>query len=134
MSLNENERRIMVAHECQKARQTFAQTESLRRDGFWDGVANRLYYASYHAINALLIRDGYSVRTHHGTSVTFRQLYIKTGILPVCVSEHYSVLQTMREKADYNCSFDATQKLIEPLIEPTKQLIDTILDFIENQK
>ena len=40
----------------------------------------------------------------------------------------------MREKADYNCSFDATQKLIEPLIEPTKQLIDTILDFIENQK
>ncbi len=43
MSLNDEERRIMVEHECRKARQTFAQAETLRRDGYWDGVANRLY-------------------------------------------------------------------------------------------
>ena len=63
MSLNDKERRIMVEHESRKARQTFAQAETLRRDGYWDGVANRLYYASFHAVNALLIH----VRTHHGT-------------------------------------------------------------------
>lgn len=131
MSLNDEERRIMVDHERQKARQTFAQAETLRRDGYWDGVANRLYYASFHAVNALLIHDGHSVRTHHGASAMFRQLYIKTGILPVQVSEHYSVLQTMRDKADYNCSFDATQMLVEPLIEPTKQLIDAVLKLVE---
>ena len=131
MSLNDEERRILVDHERQKARQTFAQAETLSRDGYWDGVANRLYYAAFHAVNALLIHDGHSVRTHHGASSTFRQLYIKTGILPVQVSEHYSVLQTMRDKADYNCSFDATQKLVEPLIKPTQQLIDTVLKLAE---
>lgn len=131
MSLNDEERSIMVEHERQKARQTFAQAISLFRDGFWDGVANRLYYASYHAVNAILIRDGYNVRTHNGASSLFRQLYIKTDILPVQVSEHYSLLQTMREKADYNCSFDATRELIEPLIEPTRQLIDSILKLVE---
>jgi Uncharacterized conserved protein related to C-terminal domain of eukaryotic chaperone, SACSIN len=131
MSLNDEERRIMVEHESCKARQTFAQTETLRREGYWDGVANRLYYASFHAVNALLIHDGHGVRTHHGASALFRQLYVKTGILPVEVSEHYSILQTMRDKADYNCSFDATEQLVEPLFEPTRQLIETVLSQIE---
>lgn len=130
MSLNDDERRIMVEHESQKARRTFAQALSLSRDGFWDGVANRLYYASFHAINALLIHNGQSIRTHHGAGALFRQIYIKTGVLPVDVSEHYSILQTMRDKADYNCSFDATQDIVEPLIEPTRQLIETVLKLV----
>ena len=29
----------------------------------------------------------------------------------------------MREKSDSNCAFDATQDVVEPLIEPTRQLI-----------
>jgi uncharacterized protein (UPF0332 family) len=131
MSLNEEERRIMVDHERQKALQTFAQAELLSKEGYWDGAANRLYYASFHAVNALLIKDGYFVHTHHGASSMFRQIYIKTGILPVQVSELYSVLQSMRDKADYNCSFDASQLLIEPLLEPTRQLIDSIFKQIE---
>ena len=131
MSLNDEERRIMVEHESQKARQTFRQAEILRREGYWDGVANRLYYASFHAVNALLIHDGHSVRTHHGASSLFRQLYVKTGILPVEVSEHYAILQTMRDKSDYNCSFNATEQLVEPLIEPTRQLIEKVLGQVE---
>jgi uncharacterized protein (UPF0332 family) len=131
MSLNDEERRIMVEHESRKARQTFAQAETLSREGYWDGVANRLYYASFHAVNALLIHDGHGVRTHHGASSLFRQLYVKTGILPVEVSEHYSILQTMRDKSDYNCSFDATEQLVQPLIEPTRRLIEIVLGQIE---
>jgi len=131
MSLNDEERRIMVEHESRKARQTFAQAEMLSREGYWDGVANRLYYASFHAVNALLIHDGHGVRTHHGASSLFRQLYVKTGILPVEVSEHYSILQTMRDKSDYNCSFDATEQLVQPLIEPTRRLIEIVLGQIE---
>jgi uncharacterized protein (UPF0332 family) len=131
MSLNDEERRIMVEHESRKARQTFAQAETLSREGDWDGVADRLYYASFHAVNALLINDGHGVRTHHGASSLFRQLYVKTGILPVEVSEHYSILQTMRDKSDYNCSFDATEQLVQPLIEPTRRLIEIVLGQIE---
>ena len=131
MSLNDEERRVMVEHESRKARQTFAQAETLRREGYWDGVANRLYYASFHAVNALLIHDGHAVRTHHGASSLFRQLYVKTGILPVEVSEHYSILQTMRDKSDYNCSFEATEQLVEPLIEPTRWLVETVLGQVE---
>ena len=33
----------------------------LANNEFWDGAANRLYYAAFHAVCALLINDGVSV-------------------------------------------------------------------------
>ncbi|MCM1170381.1 MAG: HEPN domain-containing protein [Bacteroides sp.] len=126
MSLSEEERTILVQHEIEKAYNTLAQVAVLQQAGFWDRVANRLYYAAFHSVNALLIKNGHYVRTHHGANAVFQQLFIKTGILPKETSELYSILQTMREKSDYNCSFGATQSIIEPLIEPTRELLDKI--------
>ena len=40
----------------------------LANNEFWDGAANRLYYAAFHALCALLINDGVSVHTHHGVN------------------------------------------------------------------
>lgn len=126
MSLSEEERSIMVDYEIEKAYGTFAQVEVLQQSGFWDGVANRLYYAAFHAVNALLLKNGHQVHTHHGASAVFQQLFVKTGILPKETSELYSILQTMREKSDYNCSFGATENIIKPLIEPTRNLLEKI--------
>ena len=47
---------------------------------------------------------------------------------------YYAVFHATREKSDYNCSFDATQGLINPLFEPTHQLIDTIAKMVTQQK
>lgn len=45
MSLNEEDRRIIVELELEKADKTFMQVDVLRREGYWDTMANRLYYA-----------------------------------------------------------------------------------------
>lgn len=52
MSLSEEERQIIVSLELSKAKETFAQVDVLRQAAFWDGVANRLYYAAFHAVCA----------------------------------------------------------------------------------
>ena len=43
MSLTDEERSIIVRLELEKARNTFRQTEELRKLGYWDTIANRLY-------------------------------------------------------------------------------------------
>ena len=43
MSLTEEERKIIVGLELEKARNTFGQIEELRKLGYWDTLANRLY-------------------------------------------------------------------------------------------
>ena len=44
MSLNDDERRIIVKLEFEKATNTFAQIKELQKLGYWDTIANRLYY------------------------------------------------------------------------------------------
>lgn len=134
MSLSDEERRTMVEHELNKAHKTMEQVYVLANNEFWDGAANRLYYAAFHAVCALLIYDGISVHTHHGVNSMLYMQYVKTGKLSAGLAKLFSSLQTMREKSDYNCSFNASKEIIEPLIEPTNNLIRQITLLIGEWK
>lgn len=131
MSLNDEERRIIVNLELEKATNTMAQISELQKLGYWDNIANRLYYAVFHAVNALLINDGHPVNTHRGVIAMFGNYYIRTGIFAREDGRLYSDLQTMRNNSDYNCSYDATQQEIEPMIEPSKLLISKVSNYIK---
>lgn len=103
MSLNDEERKILVRKELQRARETFDEIEVLRQAQKWNGAANRIYYSVFHAVNALFINDGLQTVSHKGSHILFGQHYIKTGKLPSEFGRLYNNLQTMREKSDYNC-------------------------------
>ena len=77
MRLNDEERRIIVNLEYEKALSFLRQAESIAALDFWDAVANRLYYAVFHAVSALLVKDGYNVSTHKGTLVMFGHVSIQ---------------------------------------------------------
>lgn len=131
MSLNDEERQIIVNLEKEKALNTFAEIETLRQVGFWNNIANRLYYAAFHAVTALLINDQHNVGTHQGAVIMLHQYYVKTGILSKADGAFYSQLQTMREKSDYNCTYNATEEDTAPKIAQTKQFIDKVLGLIK---
>ena len=130
MSLNDEERRTVVRLQMEKAYANFDQIPLLREAGYWDNVANRLYYSLFHAVSALLIHDGHSVGSHRGAVGAFGQHYVTTGVFSVEDGKHYSRLQGLREKADYNCTYNATEKDIAPKIEPTRRLIEEIEQYI----
>ena len=132
MSLNENERQIIVQRELIKAHEAFDDLELLAQSNRWSGAASRLYYAVFHAVNALLIRDGHQSARHNGSHTLFSQYYIKTGILPTDFGKLYNNLQTLREKSDYNCFFDVTQQDIEEGRVLASQLIAAIEELINS--
>lgn len=131
MSLNDEERQIIVNLEKEKALNTFAEITILRQAGLWNNIANRLYYAAFHAVSALLVNDHHHVGSHQGAVIVLHQFYVKTGILSKQDGAFYSQLQTMREKSDYNCTYYATEEDTAPRIEQTKQFIDKVLSLIQ---
>lgn len=130
MSLSEEERKILVTLEYEKAQSIFKQIEGLRSLEYWDNIANRLYYALFHAVSALLIHDGHQVNTHKGVVVIFGRYYVKDGIFTQEDGKLYSQLQTMREKGDYNCFYQTSEEEVVPMIEPARSLIERIGAFI----
>ena len=104
MSLSNEERNTIVALEMKKAHEAYEDIGILIGANRLNAAANRMYYAVFHAVCALLINDGHHVSTHKGSHALFSQHYIKTGILPREFGQLYNQLQTMREESDYNCA------------------------------
>ena len=126
MSLSIEERNIIVSLELKRARETYDDIGCLISANRLNGAANRMYYAVFHAVCALLIHDGHQVSTHKGSHALFSLHYIKTGILPREYGQLYSQLQTMREENDYNCAYDVEMDEIEQRLKPAKRLIEDI--------
>ena len=134
MSLKEEERQLVVSMELEKAERTFAETDILLQSKLWSNLANRLYYALFHAVSALLINDGYEVGTHKGAVIRFHQYYVKAGIFSTDEGSFYSQMQSLREKADYNCFYDVSETEVTERIEPTRQFIMKVKNIINGRK
>ena len=130
MSLREEERKVIVTLELEKSAKTLAQLDVMVENGIWEMAANRLYYALFHAVCALLISEHHEVGTHRGAVGKFSQFYVKTGLFSREDGRLYSQLQRLREEGDYNCSFDMEKEDVEKKIPSTKSLIEKIKNHI----
>ena len=131
MSLSDEERRIMVELELERAEKITLQFPTLRDQQYWDTLANRMYYAAFHAVSALLINNAMQVHTHKGALIAFNKEFVRTGIFTPEEGRLFSQLEGLRERGDYNCFIDTTEDEIVPMIEPLKALIAKIKSIIQ---
>jgi uncharacterized protein (UPF0332 family) len=132
MSLNDEERITIVELEMEKAKKIFSEIDLLMNAGLWSNAANRLYYSVYHAVCALLIKDGHKATSHQGNHIGFGAYYVKTGIFPPEYGRFYNQLQTLREQSDYNCVYDVTPEDLNGKIPLAKDLIQRIDDIVSD--
>lgn len=126
MNLTDEERNILVNLETEKARKLMKEAEEISALKLWDATANRLYYAAFHIVSALLIKNKHAVGTHRGTVMTFGNHFVKTGLVPKDDGRLYSQLQSLRESGDYNCFIETSEEDILPMLSRTKNFIDNI--------
>ena len=133
MSLTDEERQVMVEVEIERAEKILSQVETLRANALWDILANRLYYALYHAVISLLIKNRIQVGTHKGAVVMFSREFVKTGIFSTEEGRVFSSLEQLRESGDYNCLIETTETEIVPYIPKVTEInkkIKTLLKII----
>ena len=58
MSLTAEERQAVVLFRIEKAERAYQQAKGVVELEYWETIANRLYYAAYNAVSALLIANG----------------------------------------------------------------------------
>ena len=134
MSLSENDRKIIVNRELEKADRTYEDVLFCAREGKWETAANRLYYALFHAMSALLINDGHQVKSHRGILSMFGEHYIRTEVFSKTDGALLSELVIMRDNADYNCFYEAKEETLQPYIAPTHLFIEKIKQYIQDRK
>ena len=123
MSLSDEERMIMVEFEIERAHRIIAQFPILEDAKLWDTLANRVYYAVFHAVTALLIKNRLHAESHQGVSVLFSKHFVKEGLIDAEYGRLFARLENMREKSDYTCLFETTEDEVLPMIPKAKELV-----------
>lgn len=126
MSLSQEERRAVVEFRVEKAFRAYEQAKGVLGLKYWETIANRLYYAAYNAVSALLIANGDTAQTHSGVIHLFGLHFVKTGIVSSDMGRLYHNLFTMRQTGDYDDTYGLTEQDVLPYVEPTGQLIEQV--------
>lgn len=132
MTLTAEQRDTAIRLLIEKSERNMEQAIRNSELGYWDLVANRLYYSVFHAANALMLSDGIKTKTHKGTSSEFGRYYVMTGKFSREDGILYSRRQTMREKADYQNTFTLSQEEGNRLISQAAQLQRRIISALSD--
>ncbi len=133
MTLDINQKFITTRLLLEKSDKNMEQAMRTADLGYWDLVANRLYYAVFHAVNAMLLIDGIKTATHKGTSVQFGKSYVLTGVFSRQDGTLYGQLQTMRERADYQNVFLLEEEEGRALMASAEDLRKRICSYVEQK-
>ncbi|MFO7844654.1 MAG: HEPN domain-containing protein [Bacteroidales bacterium] len=109
-----------------RAYEAFDDAKLLAENERWNTAVNRLYYASFYAIIALLIKNGIETQTHDGVRTQFGLKFVKTGRIDKKFGKLFSKLFDYRLKGDYGDLFDFDKDIVEPLFDDVELLINTI--------
>jgi len=91
----------LVSYRIERSWETLAEARVMAQTGHWNGCVNRLYYACFYAVNALLLSQGLSSAKHTGVRGLFSLHFVKTGAFPKDLAALYNTLFDSRQESDY---------------------------------
>lgn len=100
----------LVAYRIERAFETLRTAKTIAGYCDWNAVANRLYYACFYAMLALLARNDLDTYTHKGVKIMLSQHFIKSGLIDVVWSNLYQKLFDNRNEADYEDFVDFNEE------------------------
>ncbi len=117
-------------YRLQKADEALLDAKLLVKNNRWNACINRLYYACYYAVSALLLKEGITTLTHTGLKTQFNLQFIKPNLLSKTAGKLYADLMDWRQKGDYGDMFDFTQNEVEPLVPQVEKFLSNIKHLI----
>lgn len=125
--------RDLVFYRLSRADETLEDAMILANSERWNACVNRLYYACFYAVSALLVRHGLSSSKHTGVRSLFNRYYVKTGKIPKDLARIYNDLFERRQEGDYIDFVKFEKSQVLPWISDAQQLVKYIVELSEKE-
>ena len=123
----------LVSYRVTRANDTLEDARILARESRWNACVNRLYYACFYAVSALLIHDGLSSSKHAGVRSLFNNHYVKSGKIPKDIARFYNDLFEKRQEGDYLDFINFQEQQVLPWISKAEELIRVVTGLAQKQ-
>jgi uncharacterized protein (UPF0332 family) len=127
--------KALIKYRKERANETLLEAKILIKNGFYNAAVNRLYYACYYSVNALLVKNRINAQTHAGVKQMFGLHFIVNGKLPPNLGRFYNQLFNDRLTGDYDDFIAYDKEMLAeifPMAVDFVTQISMLLNTIEN--
>lgn len=128
--MNSAERAELVTYKIARAKETLAEIDDHIKNQLFHTSVNRLYYACFYAVSALLVSEEISARKHSGVKQMFGLHFILPGIIDEELGAFYTNIFEKRQKGDYEDFVYFSEDEITELLTPARKLIERIEEIL----
>lgn len=97
-----SEERTLVQYRLDRAGEAIEEAKLLFEAGHLHAYVNRLYYACFYAMSALLLTKGFSPSKHAHLRALLHKEFIRPGLIPLQYGQFFDLLFNNRQKGDYS--------------------------------
>ena len=120
------ERKEYAKYRIASAQKTLDAARVLADHGYWNSALNRLYYAAFYAVNALLVVNNIKTKSHSAVKSQLSLYFVRTGKLDKTHGKLFAQLFDLCQKGDYENLVEYGPDDVKPLFEPVEEMISAI--------
>jgi uncharacterized protein len=131
MSDNEN-RKVIIAYWWEKANESLLSAEREFKASAFVFAVNRIYYAAFYGVCAVLLSKGVTFKKHSAVRSSFHSEFIKTGILSSEWGKYYDQLFRDRQEGDYIPLIEFDHSYIKTQLSRCKEFLGVLKPLLDD--
>jgi uncharacterized protein (UPF0332 family) len=121
----------LISYRIERAYETLEDARILANSERWNACVNRLYYACFYAVSALLMKNDLSSNKHTGVRSLFNLNFVKSGKISKEIARIYNDLFERRQESDYLDFIKFQESQVRPLVFKAEAFIKNIVKLIQ---
>ena len=113
------------------AKETMRDADLLFANGSYRGAANRIYYAVFHCMRAVLALEEVDFKKHSAVISYFRHNYIANGKLPIEFSDLIGITFDLRSDCDYDDNANPEKDDIADLLSRLGKVVEITEKYLK---
>jgi uncharacterized protein (UPF0332 family) len=116
-----------------KAKNTLADAKMFFIEASSASIVNRIYYALFYAVSALLATGEYTSSKHSGVRSIFNRDFVKTGLVDFENGKFYSELFDARQEGDYKDFIEFQKEDVAIWLEKAEGFLSAIERLVKSR-
>ena len=121
----------LVQYWLKKSQESLDAARDEMKAGRLSFSVNRIYYACFYAVSAVLLQENLRFKKHSGVRAAFHQHLIKSGMVDDKYRKFYDELFEARQRGDYIELVSFEEKQVEDWLQQASQFVDAIKVLIK---
>ncbi len=94
-------------------------------------VINRIYYAMFYAVLALLVTEPFQGSKHSGVIAYFNKRFIREGVFPPEAGKYLNLAFEARQESDYKEFSELTTENVQELLSHARAFIEEVRKYLK---